>query len=135
MATSLIYIDNAQSVAGAVVAAGHWIWAGINDMKKRSLVMNVHELEGSSVLSITVDQAHRYFEMVARLDDGSRNKLMAWNADGAKLTIRLGALNVQNSCELGELEGISIANNVISLEGDFGDITITATSILIEKLT
>jgi len=97
--------------------------------------MDVHALEESSVLSITVDQAHRYFEMVVRLHDGSRNKLMAWNADGTELTIRLGALNVQNTSELGELEGINIVDNVLSLEGDFGDITITATSILIEKLT
>ncbi|OPB06406.1 hypothetical protein BFW91_20540 [Pseudomonas fluorescens] len=84
---------------------------------------------------MTVDQAHRYFEMVVRLDDGSRNKLMAWNSDGTELTIRLGALNVQNTSELGEIEGINIVDNVLSLEGDFGDITITATSILIEKLT
>lgn len=82
-----------------------------------------------------MDQAHRYFEMVVRLDDGSRNKLMAWNSDGTELTIRLGALNVQNTSELGEIEGINIVDNVLSLEGDFGDITITATSILIEKLT
>ncbi|MFK3607365.1 hypothetical protein PSH70_07910 [Pseudomonas fluorescens] len=60
---------------------------------------------------------------------------MAWNADGTELTIRLGALNVQNTSELGEIEGINIVDNVLSLEGDFGDITITATSILIEKLT
>jgi hypothetical protein len=73
--------------------------------------------------------------MVVRLDDGSRNKLMAWNSDGTELTIRLGALNVQNTSELGEIEGINIVDNVLSLEGDFGDITITATSILIEKLT
>lgn len=97
--------------------------------------MDVHALEESSVLSITVDQAHRYFEMIVRRDDGTRNKLMAWNADGTDLTIRLGALNVQNSSELGELEGINIVDNVLSLEGDFGDITITATSVLIEKLT
>ncbi|ARB29344.1 hypothetical protein HX787_08545 [Pseudomonas tolaasii] len=97
--------------------------------------MNVHVLEESNVLSIKVDHAHRYFEMIVRLGDGTRNKLMAWNADGTELTIRLGALNVQNSSELGELEGINIVDNVLSLEGDFGDITITATSILIEKLT
>ncbi|WP_339439618.1 hypothetical protein [Pseudomonas sp. EA_15y_Pfl1_P104] len=60
---------------------------------------------------------------------------MAWNADGTELTISLGALNVQNTSELGELEGINVVDNVLSLEGDFGDITITATSILIEKLT
>ncbi|WP_106803154.1 hypothetical protein [Pseudomonas sp. S5D5] len=96
--------------------------------------MDVHALEESSVLSITMDQAHRYFEMVVRLDDGSRNKLMAWNADGTQLSIRLGALKLQNISELGELEGINIVDNVLSLEGDFGDITITATSILIEKL-
>jgi hypothetical protein len=97
--------------------------------------MDVRALEESSVLSITVDQTHRYFEMIVKLDDGTRNRLMAWNADGTDLTIRLGALNVQNSSELGELEGINIVDNVLSLEGGFGDITITATSILIEKLT
>ena len=97
--------------------------------------MDVRALEESSVSSIAVDQAHRYFEMVVRLDDGTRKKLMAWNADGTELTIKLGALNVKNSSELGELEGINIVDNVLFLEGDFGDITIKANSISIEKLT
>ncbi|TMU83284.1 hypothetical protein FGA82_00970 [Pseudomonas fluorescens] len=96
--------------------------------------MDVRALEESSVLSITVDQAHRYFEIVVRLDDGTKKKLMAWNADGTELAIRLGALYVQNHSGLGELEGISIVDNVLFLEGDFGDITIQATSISIEKL-
>ncbi|WP_338525155.1 hypothetical protein NUH87_05830 [Pseudomonas batumici] len=96
--------------------------------------MDVQELEESSVLSITVDQAHRYFEMVVSLDDGTKYKLMAWNADGSELTIRLGALHVQNSGVLGELEGINIVEHVLFLEGDFGDIAIKATTILVEKL-
>ncbi|QHF51227.1 hypothetical protein [Pseudomonas sp. S49] len=96
--------------------------------------MDVRALEESSVLSITLDQAHLYFEMVVRLDDGTKNKLMAWNADGTELAIRLGALHVQNASELGELEGINIVDNVLFLEGDFGDIAIQATSISIEKL-
>jgi hypothetical protein len=96
--------------------------------------MDVRALEESRVLSITVDQAHRYFEIVVSLDDGTQKKLMAWNADGTELAIRFGALCVQNYSELGELEGINIVDNVLLLEGDFGDITIQATSISIEKL-
>ncbi len=96
--------------------------------------MDVRELEESSVLSITVDQAHLYFEMVVSLDNETKYKLMAWNTDGAELTIKLGALHVQNSSVLGELEGINIVENVLFLEGDFGDISIKATTILIEKL-
>ena len=95
--------------------------------------MDVRVLEESRVLSITVDQAHRYFEIIVRLDDGTTNKLMAWNADGTELAIRLGALCVKNSSELGELEGINIVDNVLFLEGDFGDIAIQATSISIEQ--
>ena len=96
--------------------------------------MDVQALEQSNVLSITVDQAHRYFEMVVSADDDSNYKLMAWNADGTELTIRLGALDVKNSRVLGELEGISIVENVLFLEGDFGDMAIHATTVLVEKL-
>ena len=97
--------------------------------------MNIQELEEGSVLSITVDQAHRYFEMVVSRDDKTKYKLMAWNADGTGLTIRLGALHVQNSSVLGELEGINIVENVLFIEGDFGDMVIEATTVLVEKLT
>ncbi|GGP25290.1 hypothetical protein [Silvimonas amylolytica] len=96
--------------------------------------MDIRELEESRVLSIAVDQAHRYFEMVVSLDDGTRIKLMAWNTDGTELTIKFGALDVKNSRELGELEGINIVDSVLFLEGDFGDLTIRSTSISIEKL-
>ncbi|WP_434707385.1 hypothetical protein J3P75_15890 [Pseudomonas sp. R1-1] len=96
--------------------------------------MDIRALEESTVLSITVDQAHRFFEMVVRLDDGTKNKLMAWNADGTELAIKLGALYVQSCSELGELEGINVVDNGLLLEGDFGDITIQATSFSIEKL-
>lgn len=65
---------------------------------------------------------------------GPKNKLMAWNTDGTELAVRLGALYVQNCSELGELEGINVVDNVLLLEGDFGDITIQATSFSIEKL-
>ena len=95
--------------------------------------MDVQALEESSVLSISVDQAHLYFEMVVSLDDETKYKLMAWNADGSELTIRIGALHVQNSSALGELEGINIVEDVLFLEGDFGDMTINATTISIEK--
>ncbi len=96
--------------------------------------MDLQTLEQSNVLSITVDQAHRYFEMVVSADDETKYKLMAWNADGTELTIRLGALHVQNASVLGELEGINIVESVLFLEGDFGDMAIHATTVLVEKL-
>ncbi|MGY2377506.1 hypothetical protein ACW9IB_23665 [Pseudomonas sp. SDO524_S393] len=96
--------------------------------------MNLQALEQSNVLSITLDQAHRYFEMVVSVDDETQYKLMAWNADGTELAIRLGALHVQNASILGELEGINIVENVLLLEGDFGDIAIQATTVLVERL-
>lgn len=96
--------------------------------------MDVQALEQSNVLSIKVDQAHRYFEMVVSAGDETQYKLMAWNADGTELTIKLGALDVKNSRGLGELEGINIVENVLFLEGDFGDMAIHATTVLVEKL-
>jgi hypothetical protein len=96
--------------------------------------MDVQALESSDVLSFTLDQAHRCFEMVVSLKDGCRCKLTAWNIDGAELPISLGALHIQNSRVLGELEGISFVENVLSLEGDFGDMSIEADTILVEKL-
>ncbi|MGY2235669.1 hypothetical protein ACW9ID_11660 [Pseudomonas gingeri] len=53
----------------------------------------------------------------------------------AELAIRLGALHVQNSSMLGELEGISIVDNVLFLEGYFGDMAIEVTTVLVERLT
>jgi len=96
--------------------------------------MDVQALESSDVLSVTLDQAHRCFEMVVSLKDGCRCKLTAWNIDGAELPISLGALHIQNSRVLGELEGISFVENVLSLEGDFGDMSIEADTVLVEKL-
>lgn len=96
--------------------------------------MDVQALEQSNVLSITVDQAHRYFEMVVSLDDEKKYKLMAWNVDGTELIIRLGALHIQDSRILGELEGISIVENVLFIEGDFGDMSIHATTVLVEEM-
>jgi len=96
--------------------------------------MNIQALEESNILSISIDQAHRFFEMTVSLQDGACCKLRAWNDDGLKLAIRLGALNLHARADLGELEGISLADNVLILEGDFGDIEIEATNVVVEKL-
>ena len=97
--------------------------------------MNIQALEESTILSISIDQAHRFFEMTVSLQDGICCKLNAWNDDGEKLAIRLGALNLDRRADLGELESISFLDNVLILEGDFGDIEIEATNVVVEKLT
>ena len=51
-----------------------------------------------------------------------------------ELTIKLGALHLRPTSGFWELEAISIVGNVLSLEGDFGDIAITATAISVEKV-
>ncbi|WP_218170447.1 hypothetical protein [Pseudomonas gingeri] len=74
-------------------------------------------------------------DMVVSLDDQPRYMLMAWNAEVAEPAIRPGAFHVQNSSMLGELEGISIVDNVLFLEGYFGDMAIEVTTVLVERLT
>lgn len=96
--------------------------------------MDIQKLEESTVLSITLDQAHRYFEMVVCMDDGTKYRLSAWNADGASLDITVGALHVRNAGALGELESASFVGDVLTLEGDFGDIAIRAARALVEEL-
>ncbi|AKS09820.1 hypothetical protein [Pseudomonas trivialis] len=96
--------------------------------------MNVQELKQSNILSISLDQAHRVFEMIVSLPDDTRCKLMAWNDDGIELTVRIGALNLHYRADLGELEGISVVNNVLVMEGDFGDMEIEAANVVVEKL-
>lgn len=96
--------------------------------------MDVQELEESNILSVSLDQAHHIFEMIVSLLDDTRCRLIAWNDDGTKLTVRFGALNLCHRTELGELEGISFVNNVLSLEGDFGDIEIEAKNVAVERL-
>lgn len=96
--------------------------------------MDVRWLEESSILSITLDQQQRYFEMVVSLHNEAKHKLMAWNANGSQLTIKLGALHLRPASGFWELEAISIVENVLFLEGDFGDIAITATAISVEKV-
>ncbi|WP_244861728.1 hypothetical protein [Pseudomonas sp. Ost2] len=73
--------------------------------------------------------------MVVSLDDQPRYMLMAWNAEVAELAIRPGASHVQNSSMFAELEGISIVDNVLFLEGYFGDMAIEVTTVLVERLT
>jgi hypothetical protein len=73
--------------------------------------------------------------MTVSLQDGTCCKLRAWNDDGVKLTVRLGALNLHARADLGELEAISLVDNVLILEGDFGDIEIEAMNVVVEKLT
>ena len=52
--------------------------------------MNFSKLEESEVLSITLDQAHLYFEMVVFTESGTKYKLSAWNSAGGRLEVSLG---------------------------------------------
>lgn len=104
--------------------------------------MDVRELEETDVLSISLDQAHLYFEMVVLTFDGIKCRLSACNADGSPIELTVGALqfganltNTRDLSILGELEGISAVDGVLILEGDFGDITISANKISVEQLT
>jgi hypothetical protein len=104
--------------------------------------MNLCDLEESEVLSICLDQQHLYFEMVVRAEDGAKYRLSAWNTAGASLDVTFGALNfpgsrmdLNNRHTFGELEGVSMVENVLTLEGDFGDLAIHNAAVLIEKLT
>jgi hypothetical protein len=103
--------------------------------------MDPKKLEETDVLSITLDQAQRFFEIVVCDIDGIKYKLSAWNADGAPIEIAVGAMQVRSNLTnarnlgiLGELEGISVVHDVLTLEGDFGDFTIKADKILAEQL-
>lgn len=96
--------------------------------------MNIKNLEDGNILSISIDQGHCLFEMVVSLHDDTCCKLTAWNDDGVELTIRMGALNLHFRAGLGELEGISVVNNVLIIEGDFGDLEIEAANVVVEKL-
>jgi hypothetical protein len=104
--------------------------------------MDLRELEQSEVLSITLDRAHLYFETVVRNSNGIRYKLSAWNPAGIGLNAAFGALHVQaNRTDvagrdtLGELESVSFVGDVLTLEGDFGDVVISGVTISIEELT
>lgn len=57
--------------------------------------MNFSKLEESGVLSITLDQAHLYFEMVVFTENGTKYKLSAWNSAGGRLEVSLGALHIR----------------------------------------
>ena len=103
--------------------------------------MNLCDLEESEVLSITLDQNHLYFEMVVCVEDKVRYKLSARHTAGASLDITFGALNLlENRADLsnrhtfGELEGVSMVENVLTLEGDFGDLVIRNAATSIERL-
>jgi hypothetical protein len=105
------------------------------------LSMNLSDLEESEVLSIALDQNHLYFEMVVRAEDGARYKLSAWNTAGASLEVTFGALNLigyrsdlSNRHTFGELESVSMVENVLTLEGDFGDLVIRGAATSIEQL-
>ena len=103
--------------------------------------MNLCDLEESEVLSITLDQQHLYFEMAVRADDGARYKLSVWDTAHASLDITFGALNLlgpltdlSNRHTFGELENVSMVENVLTLEGDFGDLVIRNAATSIEQL-
>ncbi len=103
--------------------------------------MNLDDLEESEVLSIALDQQHLCFEMVVRAEDGIRYKLSVWNSDGVALDVTFGALNLSgqhtdssNRYTFGELESVSIVENVLTLEGDFGDLAIRNATTSIKQL-
>ena len=103
--------------------------------------MNLCDLEESEVLSITLDQQHLYFEMVVRAEDGARYKISARNTAGTPLDVRFGALyllgphrDLSNRHTFGELEGVSMVEDVLTLEGDFGDFVIRNAATSIEQL-
>lgn len=96
--------------------------------------MDIQELDETDILSITLDQAHRYFEMVVCTHEGTKYKLSAWNADLAPLDITFGALHVRAAGLLGELEGVNLVDDVLTLEGGFGDIAIKAAKVSVEKV-
>jgi hypothetical protein len=79
--------------------------------------------------------------MVVCVDDGVRYKLSAWNTAGASLELMFGALKLlghhtglSNHHTFGELEGVSIVESVLTLEGDFGDLVIGNATTSIERL-
>lgn len=99
------------------------------------------QLAGTNVLSISIDQAHRFFEMLVVTTEGTRFRLTAWNLDAMPLSLALGALhirstltNAENLPILGELEGIGVVDEALVLEGDFGDISIRATNVSVELI-
>ncbi len=103
--------------------------------------MHLCDLEESEVLSITLDQNHLYFEMVVCTEDRTKYKLSVWSTDGASLDVTFGALDLQGQHTdvsgrhtFGELESISIVENVLTLEGDFGDVVIRRAKTSIELL-
>ncbi|MCD2514850.1 hypothetical protein LQ564_00815 [Massilia sp. G4R7] len=103
--------------------------------------MNLHELEESDVLTISLDQAHRRFDMVLRTEDGKCYALSAWNQGATRIDITFGEVHIranltnrQSMRVLGELESIGSLDGVLVLEGDFGDITIKADTVSVRKL-
>jgi hypothetical protein len=105
-------------------------------------LIELEKLEETDVLSISLDQAHLYFEMVVSTYEGTRYALAAWSGDGTRLDITIGALHVRNNLTntnnigiLGVLESVGFVDDVLILEGDFGDITIKAAKVSIKKLT
>ena len=79
--------------------------------------------------------------MVFRVEDGARYKLSAWSTSGATLDVTFGALHLRgdltdssNLHTFGELERVSMVDNALTLEGDFGDIEIRNAVTSIEQL-
>ncbi|MGG7607026.1 hypothetical protein [Massilia sp. BKSP1R2A-1] len=103
--------------------------------------MDLYELEEGDVLTISLDQAHRRFEIVVRTKDGSCYALSAWNQGATRIEVTFGEVrmrgnltNRHNMGVLGELESIGGSDGVLVLEGDFGDITIKADTVAVRKL-
>jgi hypothetical protein len=79
--------------------------------------------------------------MVVCTEDGAKYKLSVWNTHGTALDVTFGALNlpgqrtdVNGRQTFGELESVSIVENVLTLEGDFGDVVIHSARTSIELL-
>jgi hypothetical protein len=103
--------------------------------------MNLSDLDETEILSITLDQAHLYFETVICTDEGTQYKLSAWNPTGDALKAAFGALHVQANLTdvagrstLGELESASFVGDVLTLQGDFGNLVISGATISVEQL-
>lgn len=104
-------------------------------------MLNIQDLEESSVLAIDLDQDHRFFSMTVLAETGKTLRLTANNTDLSPVGITIGALNITSNfmngdhilC-VGELEGIGWHDGRLILKGDFGDISIKATKVDIEQV-
>ncbi|QOL52283.1 hypothetical protein [Massilia litorea] len=97
--------------------------------------MDIEKLEGTGILSISLDQPNHYFEMVVCTNIGRKFKVSAWNAVDAFFDITFGALDCREFGAVGELECVTLMGDVLILEGNFVNIVIKTARILIEEFS